>query len=133
MAIVTIKNSLAKIFGNHLGSLKPGVNEMEEKVWLELAKTPVVKHHVAEGEIEVLELPRASPDSPVAIADLNVKEAVSLVKATFDKELLNRWAEAESRKQVLDALEKQFDAIDLKKKEQGEEEAEEEGSEEKEA
>lgn len=128
MPIVTIKNSLAKIFGNHLGSLKPGVNELEEKVWLELAKTPVVKHHVAEGEIEVLDLPRSSPDAPVAIDDLNVKEAIALVKSTFSKDLLNRWAEVESRKQVLDALEKQFDAIDLKK-EQGEEEAEEEGSE----
>lgn len=129
MAILTIKNSLAKIFGNHLGSIKPGVNEMEEKVWIELAKTPVVKHHVAEGEIEVLELPRASPDSPVAIADLNVKEAVSLVKATFDKELLNRWAEVESRKQVLDALEKQMDALKLAPKDETDPE-EDEGEEE---
>lgn len=136
MALVTVKNRLPQIFGNHLASLKPGVNEIEEKHWEQLEKTAAIKHHISEGDIEVLDLPKASPDAPVAINELNVKEAIALVKSTFDQSILNRWAEKESRKQVLDALEKQFDAVDVKAKKKDEgagEEEEEEGSEETEA
>lgn len=132
MALVVIKNNLPRIFGNHLGSLKPGVNEIEEKIWKELELTVAIKHEIAEGNIEVMEIAKASPDAPIAIKDLNVKEAVALVKSTFDTAILNRWAEEETRKQVLDALEKQYDAVAVKSKKQ-EEESEEEGAEETEA
>lgn len=115
-----VKNNRAQIFGNHLMSLIPGVNEVDAKKWAEFKLSPTIKHHIAEGEIEELDLPIAHEDSPVQIGDLNQKDALSLVKATFDKALLDRWAANESRKGVLDALEKQMDAIALKSKEKAE-------------
>lgn len=113
-----VKNNRSQIFGNHLMSLKPGVNEVDPKVWVDFKRSPAIAHYIAEGEIEELDFPTANPDSPVQIDDLNQKEALALVKATFDKTLLERWAANESRKGVLDALEKQMDAIALKSKEE---------------
>lgn len=112
-----VKNNRAQIFGNHLMKLLPGVNEVDAKTWDEFKLSPSIKHFIAEGEIEELDLPNAQEGSPVQIDDLNQKEALALVKATFDSKLLERWAANESRKGVLDALEKQMDALKLKKDE----------------
>lgn len=125
-----VKNNRPQIFGNHLMTLLPGVNEVDAKKWEEFSKSPAIKHHIAEGEIEELDLPNAHEGSPVQIDDLNQKEALALVKATFDSKLLERWAENESRKGVLDALEKQMDAIKLKKKDDEEENEGDEGDDE---
>jgi len=124
-----VKNNRAQIFGNHLLSLLPGVNEVDAKAWDEFKLSPSIKHCIAEGEIEELDFPTANPDSPVQIDDLNQKEALALVKATFDSKLLERWAANESRKGVLDALEKQMDALKLKKDEEEADADEDEGEE----
>lgn len=118
-----VKNHRAQIFGNHLMRLLPGVNEVDAKAWDEFKTSPSIKHFIAEGEIEELDLPNAHEGSPVQIDDLNQKEALALVKATFDSKLLERWAANESRKGVLDALEKQMDALKLKAKEEEADEA----------
>lgn len=113
---IIIKNKRAQIIGNHILSLLPGVNEVDAKKWAEFKTSPAIVHFMGEGEIEEMDLPVPHDDSPVQIDDLNQKDAIALVKETFDIALLNRWAENETRKGVLDALEKQFDAVKLKKK-----------------
>ena len=128
-----VKNNRAQIFGNHLMTLLPGVNEVDAKKWEEFKLSPAIKHGISEGEIEEVDLPSAHDDSPVQISDLNQKEALALVKATFDMTLLERWAESESRKGVLDALEKQIDAVKVKKPKEDAEGDEGEGDEGEEA
>lgn len=128
-----VHNKRAQIFGNHLMTLIPGVNEVDGKVWEEFRKSPAIKHYIAEGEIEEMELvagkDNVAGSAPFDLTALNQKDAVGLVKATFDKALLERWAEAESRKGVLDALEKQMDALKLAPKDETDPE-EDEGEEE---
>lgn len=127
-----VKNNKKQILGNHLLTLLPGVNDVLPKAWEEFSKSPSIRHFIAEGEIEVLEIPKAAatPASPIQIDKLNQKDALALVRATFDKALLERWAVSESRKPVLDALERQLDGLKLPKKDASKEEPEDDETEE---
>ncbi|MFZ2875819.1 MAG: hypothetical protein WAZ94_15190 [Phycisphaerales bacterium] len=108
-----IKNNLPSIVATKLDGdfvrLLPGVNELTEKQWKAFDGLPVIQFHLGEGNIELIE---AKPEAK--LSDLNAKEAAKLVGATVDKALLERWAADESRKVVLDAIEKQMDAISPK-------------------
>ena len=110
---VLIKNNLPSIIGTKLDGdfvrLLPGVNELTEKQWKAFDDLPVIKFHIGEGNIELVEV-----KAEAKLSDMNAKEAAKLVASTVDKGLLERWAADESRKVVLDAIEKQMDAIAVK-------------------
>lgn len=86
--------------------LKPGVNEVEASKVEAALKNPVIKWYVEQGLIVLGDGP-----APETLEKLKPAEAVALVKKTVDKELLERWFDAEKRKPVLEAIEAQIDAI----------------------
>lgn len=121
-----IKNNLPSIIGTKLDEdfvrLLPGVNELTEKQWKAFDGLPVIHFHLGEGNIELIQA-----KAEAKLSDMNAKEAAKLVASTVDKGLLERWASDESRKVVLDAIEKQMDAIAVKTPVDGDE-ADDEGA-----
>ncbi len=89
-------------------ALLPGVNELDEAEWTKAEQNPIVKHYIKTG---VFKVNRQAAD----ITALSPKEALELVKATFDRGLLEKWVEAEKRKPVLDAIGVQLDSIEVPK------------------
>jgi hypothetical protein len=90
--------------------LKPGVNEVEEDLIEKALESPIIRWYVDEGQIKI-----SRGQAPEALARLKPPEAIALVKRTVDRDLLLRWAGAEKRKPVQEAIEAQFDAITPKK------------------
>jgi len=119
---VLIKNNLPSIIGTKFAGdflrLLPGVNSFTTREW-KAFDLPVIRFHIGEGNIEIVE-----EKSETKLGDMNAKEAAKLVASTVDKGLLERWAADESRKVVLDAIEKQMDAIAVKTPVDGEAAAE---------
>lgn len=111
-----VKNNTGNTKGMQLEGkwhvLLPGVNEVDPKAWEAFISNPAQRFLLESGELEVVEEAKTLAD----LAKLSVKEAIAMVKETFRKDLLDRWAEAEERKTVLDAIEKQYDALTIKPK-----------------
>lgn len=107
-------------------TLLPGVNEIDKATWDACVGNPARRHQLAEGELEVIE------DEQKSIVDMKPAEAIAIVKATVKAELLETWAAEESRKTVLDAIEKQLEAVALAAKKAEPEGDDEEGDDDKE-
>lgn len=90
----------------HSARVMPGVNEVPDDVWALLMKNPVHALRVELGELRAM--PAAGP------ADFDEPAACELVKHTYDRELLRRWAAAEQRKKVAEALRAQLEAVAVK-------------------
>lgn len=90
----------------HIGvRLIPGANELKEDaidVFLQECDHPLNKVLIDNKEI-VFELK--------GISELSAPKASSLVKDTFDLNLLEEWKDAETRKSVLKAIDEQIEAI----------------------
>lgn len=102
------------------GRLLPGVNEVSDSVWKEVA--PSMAIHVDAGALELLELapgeveiPKGAAPESFPISGVAQKAALKLIPETLDRELLQRWADEEAaghkRAKVLEALKKQLEAI----------------------
>jgi hypothetical protein len=101
--------------------LKPGVNDIPSAHWREIQKIAVIGHHLKAGSLSTDDssLPGADGDQ-ANLAEMNIKDATRLISNTHDMALLDRWAEKEERKGVLDAIEKQQDKLKLGKNEKDE-------------
>jgi hypothetical protein len=86
--------------------LKPGINEVPEDLWQKAQEIELVRIMVDE---EILK-PGEGP-APADLSKLKPAAAATLVKKTVDRELLERWFDAEKRKPVLEAIGVQIDAI----------------------
>jgi hypothetical protein len=86
--------------------LKPGANEIEAEQIEKALEIDVFRWYVAEGIVVLGKEP-----APQALAKLKPADAAELVKRTVDRELLERWYNAEKRKPVQDALIAQLEAI----------------------
>jgi hypothetical protein len=95
--------------------LKPGMNEVPEDLWEKAQKIELVRIMVEE---EILK-PGEGP-APVDLSTLKPAAAVTLVKKTVDRVLLERWFDAEKRKPVLEAIQAQVEAITPDKAKKGE-------------
>lgn len=101
----------------HIGvRLLPGaseLNETEEKAFEAAIKQPLNAFLVKEGEIVLPEGKQGG--QATGITAMNVKNATELIKDTFDLSLLDKWSSdetsEENRKGVLDAINKQIEAI----------------------
>lgn len=117
----------------------PGVNEFPVEKWDLVKDHPEMKKRMEaeivdpkRGKVKMLELlsaPKAEGsdngegnDEPPAegIEGLGAKEAKALVQETFNTPLLRSWLESETRKSVKEAIEKQLEAIDKERQENGE-------------
>lgn len=86
--------------------LKPGANEVDEEKIEEALKNPIVQWYVENGQIKI-----SRGQAPETLSRLKPFDALALVRRTVDRDIIVRWREAEKRKQVLDALDAQLDAI----------------------
>jgi hypothetical protein len=93
--------------------LMPGMNDADPAKWSLVRASPVAKALVATGKVKPLEEPAAKAGS---IRDMNVGEAVKLVGETVDTALLDKWTVEESRKTVLEAIERQLEKLQPSKK-----------------
>lgn len=89
-------------------ALLPGLNEVDEAAWAEAEKIELVKHYIESG---VFKVTRQAPE----IGKYQQRDALDLVKRTVDKPLLEKWASAEKRRPVVDAIELQLKAIEVPK------------------
>lgn len=98
--------------------LLPGANEIPDSLWAKFANDPVIQAHIDDGDLEVPAKDRFQA--------MPVREAVALVKGTgagnkiddkpgtTDLRLLRKWLETEKRKPVVEAIEAQIKAVELK-------------------
>lgn len=118
-----------KTFKAKVLQLLPGANTPSDKEWAAARKHVMVQRQIDAGHLveltEAAEEPagdddegdelgdESEPGEPragdlEALAKLSQSEAVKLVKATINAELLGRWAEVDKRPKVKDAIAKQL-------------------------
>lgn len=109
--------------------LKPGINEFPDHIWNENKAHPHVVDMMNNNEIELFkeedvgikpkgkvqkDQPRylGQGDQPVRLCDIpDDKSAIEIVKATYDKNLLQRWMDEETRSKVKRELDKQLKSV----------------------
>ncbi len=85
--------------------LKPGVNDVPDVVWDEALEIAAVRTMVEDKTFTVEK--RSLKD----LSRLKPADAAELVKVTYDKELLAKWAAAEKRRAISDLIAAQVDAV----------------------
>lgn len=101
--------------------LKPGWNEFPKAVWDQNKDHPQIKKMIAKGKIvvmnETVTITQAGKkvkklvgqtDESVKLKWFDPTRAKEIVKKTLDREILQRWLDAETRSPVKRALEKQI-------------------------
>jgi hypothetical protein len=105
----------------------PGVNKIEDEVWERVSKNPEMIKLLESDRVVVV---RASdPDQKAAekkgeaveLFGLSLNDAMRVVGQTLNFELLEQWAESETRPKVKRAIEKQLDKLTIKKSDKSEE------------
>jgi hypothetical protein len=90
-------------------SLVPGPNEVDDATWAKLTDEKTgnaTVRHIVDTEVLVA---RRGVNSIKDVKSLD--EAVKLVAATGDSAMLDKWLEVETRRKVIDAIEKQKSVI----------------------
>lgn len=87
--------------------LLPGVNEIDDKTLAEIRKIATIKGKFDNGVLTV----EATVNFD-QLATLNAKRACELIKNTFNRDLLARWRERDTRKIVLSAIVDQLKALE---------------------
>lgn len=106
----------------------PGINKIEDDVWNGtkekpgVKENPVMKKYIEEGSIVVMRDKATDAKSAqdkgeaVDLFGLKVEEARSFVQKTLNMELLESWAETETRPKVKRAIERQIQELTITKK-----------------
>ncbi len=97
--------------------LMPGVNHITEEQWLAVKDNPQVVHYLGEGVLEVV-TEAVAEGEPVVDVDavqefkvMNHKKAEKLVKDMYDRDLLKKLIEAETRQGLKAKLKAQLELI----------------------
>lgn len=89
----------------------PGNNEIPDADWEQIKKHPLLKHYIEEGTLtEVL---KGAKDG---LKSCSVPEATKIIKATYDKLLLKKWSDGETRAEVKSKITAQLAMIEEKTK-----------------
>lgn len=106
----------------------PGISKIEDEVWNGskdkpgVKDNPEIKKMIEKGEIIVMRDKSADAETAakkgeaVDLFGLKVDEAKSFVEKTMNMELLESWAETETRPKVRRAIEKQISELTIAKK-----------------
>jgi len=89
-------------------ALLPGLNEVDAEAWEQAEKIPLVQHYLESG---VFKVTRSAPE----IGKYQQREALDLVRRTVDRSLLEKWASADRRRPVQDAIDLQLKSIEVPK------------------
>jgi hypothetical protein len=102
-----VVNKEARII--HVGEgvvLMPGVNSPDAEAWATAKEQlPVIQYMLDDGALEEKAL------DVDQIGKLSPRAALKLVRDTVDEELLRRMRNADKRREVLDAIDKQIEAV----------------------
>lgn len=88
----------------------PGVNELDEKMWVEISKHPIAEALVEDGSLEVI-----GENTP--FEKMKEPAQMKLVSETVDKELLAKWASSVKGAKVKKAIEKKLEELELSEEE----------------
>lgn len=115
MSKLLVENTENRIhnLGGHC-VLMPGHNEVDETAWKKALEIELVRDLVRMGVLKPKVTPPAATGAQTTIAAMKATEAIEVVKKTVDKDLLERWYAEDQRKGVLDAIEKQLEAVNPK-------------------
>lgn len=109
--------------------LRPGWNEFPKAVWDQNKSNPNVQKMLKKGIIKLLEYTATVKvktktgkiklvkkaigldDSPVKLKYFDEKTAVTIAKNTYDRDLLQRWDDEETRHKVKKVLRKQIEPL----------------------
>jgi hypothetical protein len=104
--------------------LRPGWNEFPKKVWEQNKDHPQIQKMLRKGKIvlmsEKVTIKKAGKrvahvvgpeDEEVKSRWFEEKRAVAIVKETFNRDILQRWLDQESRAKVKRAIEKQLEPL----------------------
>lgn len=91
----------------HHCNLKPGTNQVDASAWAEAKKIKVVRSLLASGVLVEKDVESLKD----TLKDVRPDEAIKLVKTTLDLALLEKWYDAESRRHVKEAIEKQLNML----------------------
>lgn len=105
--------------------LQPGWNEIPTKIWDQNKTNPTIKNMLTRGVIKILpdqvqvkfkkagkitkkKLAIGEHDKPIALSLFEEKRAIEIVKDTYNRDILQRWEDEETRIKVRKALNKQL-------------------------
>lgn len=95
--------------------LVPGINEVLATDWKKLEKHPRIVKLMDNGDIAVALASEDTTDA-FALSSADIKEAISIVKKTWNLVLLEDWKAGESRAGVVKEINKQILHIEEKTK-----------------
>jgi len=118
-----------------LVNLTPGINEVDPAIWVKVSDHPATRGLMADGERGGITVagshepsapppvkkseqpaePKPTAKEPPVVPDLSeysAKDAILFVRECEDLEILQTWEGQETRKTVLAAIEKQFEALE---------------------
>lgn len=114
-------HALSTYDGKDIKWLKPGWNEFDSTVWVQHEKDPSIQKMIADGVIELMAEKvkvkeggktvtkvLGKSDEELNIKHLDEKKAIEVVEATWDRDMLQRWADEETRHKVKRAVDKQL-------------------------
>jgi hypothetical protein len=99
------------------GSIKlvPGINDVTAQNWKRVSGLPAVKRLLESSELFVA-LDKEDTENSFALSAADVRDAVVIVKKTWDLVLLEEWRAGETRPGVVKEINKQITLIEEKTK-----------------
>jgi len=92
--------------------LMPGLNKIDEKIRNKDSFKKSIKLYLEHSYIEEVSYDAEEGSKGESLKDLKAKDAIEVVKGTFDVEKLADWLDVESREGVKKAIKKQQADID---------------------
>jgi len=90
----------------------PAIQKMLKKGTIELlAHKAKIKVRTKDGKLKIVERMVGADDAPVRLRYFDEAMAINIAKGTFDRELLQRWMDEETRHKVKKVLGKQIEPL----------------------
>jgi hypothetical protein len=122
-------------------SLQPGWNEFPKDVWEQNKNHPSIKQMLKDGKLQIMDdqvvvkaksesgkiakkkIAVGTYDKKMKLLWFDEKRAVEIIKDTYNRDLLKRWTDEETRSRVKKALDKQIKPLLHSDKEEDENES----------
>lgn len=102
---------------NQKFTLLPGNNEIPDADWNDVKDHPLLKHYIKDGILKEITKPeKDNKKSREGLAQYDLVEASKIVKGTYDKVLLNKWFDLDTRETLRVEINAQLKMIEDKTK-----------------
>lgn len=92
--------------------LMPGLNKIDGKILAKESFKKSAKLFIEHSIVEVIEYDAEGEGESKSLKDFKAKDAIEVVRGTFDVEKLAEWSDVETREGVKKAIKKQLADID---------------------